>query len=141
MGPAHVGTPGAYRAKRSGPSPSQCRTPRPESLSWGSELSLLWGNLSLGSVTQPCPTLVAIDCSLLGSSVRGILQGRILELVAISYSGDLPNPGTEPVPLESPDLAGGFFTTLRHLGKPLCIIIILQFVGHSTRGLWGLIIS
>ena len=61
--PAHVGTPGACRAKHSRPSSSQCPTPRPESLSWGSELSLLWGNLCLGSVTQPCPTLVAIDCS------------------------------------------------------------------------------
>ena len=26
-------------------------------------------------------------------------------------AGDLPNPGTEPVPLMSPALAGGFFTT------------------------------
>ena len=25
--------------------------------------------------------------------------------------GDLPNPGTEPVSLKSPALAGGFFTT------------------------------
>ena len=25
--------------------------------------------------------------------------------------GDLPNPGTEPMSLESPALAGGFFTT------------------------------
>ena len=26
-------------------------------------------------------------------------------------SGDLPNPGIEPMPLVSPALAGGFFTT------------------------------
>ena len=25
--------------------------------------------------------------------------------------GDLPNPGTEPASLMSPELAGGFFTT------------------------------
>ena len=31
-----------------------------------------------------------------GSSVHGILQARILEWVAIPFSGDLPNPGIEP---------------------------------------------
>ena len=35
-------------------------------------------------VTQSCPTL--LDCSPLGSSVHGILQTRILEWVAISFS-------------------------------------------------------
>ena len=36
-------------------------------------------------VTQLCPTLWdAMDCSLSGSSVHGILQARILEWVAIS---------------------------------------------------------
>ena len=37
-----------------------------------------------------------MDCSLPGSSVHGILQARILEWFAISFSGDLPNPGIEP---------------------------------------------
>ena len=31
-----------------------------------------------------------------GQSVHGILQARILEWVAISFPGDLPNPGIEP---------------------------------------------
>ena len=36
---------------------------------------------------QPCPTLCdPIDSSLLVSSVSGILQARILEWVAISFS-------------------------------------------------------
>ena len=36
---------------------------------------------------QACPTLCnTIDCSLPGSSVRGILQARILEWIAISFS-------------------------------------------------------
>ena len=39
---------------------------------------------------------------------------RILEWFAISFSRDLPNPGTEPVSLA---LAGGFFTT-EPPGKP-----------------------
>ena len=31
--------------------------------------------------------------------------------------GDLPNPGTEPLSITSPSLAGGFFTASRHLGS------------------------
>ena len=38
-------------------------------------------------VAQSCPTLCdPIDCSPPGSSVHGILQARILEWVAISFS-------------------------------------------------------
>ena len=52
---------------------------------------------SESEVAQSCPTLCnPMDCSLSGSSVHGILQARILEWVAISYPGDLPNPGIEP---------------------------------------------
>ena len=36
---------------------------------------------------QSCPTLCdPMDCSLPGSSVRGIFQARVLEWVAISFS-------------------------------------------------------
>ena len=35
----------------------------------------------------------------------------MLEWAVISFSGDLPDPGIKPVPLASPALAGGFFTT------------------------------
>ena len=42
---------------------------------------------SESEVTQSCPTLFdPMDCSLPGSSVHGILQARILEWVAISFS-------------------------------------------------------
>ena len=37
-----------------------------------------------------------MDCSLPGSSVHGILQARVLEWVAISFSSVLPNPGIKP---------------------------------------------
>ena len=37
-----------------------------------------------------------MDCSLPGSSVQGILQAGILEWLAISLSGDLPDPGINP---------------------------------------------
>ena len=51
-----------------------------------------------------------MDCSLPGSSVHGILQVRTLEWVAISSSGDLPDPVIEPGSLTSLALAGRFFT-------------------------------
>ena len=38
-------------------------------------------------VAQSCPTLCdPMDCSLLGSPIRGIFQARVLEWVAISFS-------------------------------------------------------
>ena len=38
-------------------------------------------------VAQPCPTLCdPVDCSPPGSSIHGILQARVLERVAISFS-------------------------------------------------------
>ena len=54
-------------------------------------------------VVQSCPSLCdPMGCSLPGSSVRGILQVRILEWVAIPFSPEnLPNPGIKP---ESPTL-------------------------------------
>ena len=51
------------------------------------------------------------DCSLPGSSVHGILQVRIQDGLPFFSSGDLPNPGIEPVSPVSPALAGGVFTT------------------------------
>ena len=42
---------------------------------------------SESEVAQLCPTLCdPMDCSLLGSSIYGIFQARILEWVAISFS-------------------------------------------------------
>ena len=52
-----------------------------------------------------------IDCSPPCSSVHGIFQAVILEQIAILSSGDLPDSGIEPRSLESPALAGRFFTT------------------------------
>ena len=43
-------------------------------------------------VAQLCLTL----CDPMGYTVRGILQARILEWVAISFPGNLPNPGIKP---------------------------------------------
>ena len=44
-------------------------------------------------VTQSCLTLCnTMDCSLPGSSVHGILQAKILEWVAISFSRGASQP-------------------------------------------------
>ena len=55
------------------------------------------GGIVKVKVTQLCPILCdPVDCSLLGSCVDGILQARILEWVAISFSRDLPDTGIKP---------------------------------------------
>ena len=47
-----------------------------------------------------------MDCSPPGSPVHGISQARILEWVAFSTPGDLPNLGIKPASLMSPALGG-----------------------------------
>ena len=75
-------------------------------------------------VAELCPTLCdPMDCSPPGSSVHEILQARILERVAISFSRDSSDPGMEP---KSPALAGGCFTTERS-GKPVYVFICVLF--------------
>ena len=60
-------------------------------------LPLLWSEVKWSEVAQSCPTLCdPMDCSLPGSSVPGILQARVLEWVAISFSrrSSQPRDGT-----------------------------------------------
>ena len=50
-------------------------------------------SLKWSEVTQSCPTLCdPMDCSLPGSSLHGILQTRVLEWVAISFSRGSSQP-------------------------------------------------
>ena len=70
--------------------------------------------------TQLCPTLCdPMDCSPEGSSVHGILQARILEWVAISFSrGIFPTQGLNPgLPHCSQMLYG-----LSHKGSPQIVL-------------------
>ena len=75
--------------------------------SWRVKTQSIWGRYSLyfvdkeadckrlrwGEVAQSCPTLCnPVDCSLPGSSVQGILQARLLEWVAISFSRGSSRP-------------------------------------------------
>ena len=55
-----------------------------------------------------------MDCSLPGSSIHGILQARILEWVAISFSRDLSDPGIKHL---SPALRAGDVLLFEPPGK------------------------
>ena len=71
---------------------------------------------SESEVTQSCLTLWdPVDCSPPGSSIHGILQARILEWVAISFSKGSSWPGIEP---RSPSLQADALTS-EPPGKPL----------------------
>ena len=63
----------------------------------------------------------SMDCSPPCFSVHGICQARVVEWVAVSFSGDLLDPGIEPVFLESPT-----FFIIALPGKPLYFIRGLQ---------------
>ena len=58
-------------------------------------------------VSQLCPLCDPMDCSLLGSSVHGILQLRILEWVAIPFSKGSSQPRDQT---QVSCIAGRFFT-------------------------------
>ena len=62
-----------------------------------------------------------MDCSLSCSSVHGIVQARILEWVAIPFSGDLPELGIKS---GSPALQVDLLTS-EPLGKPYGVIFSL----------------
>ena len=73
-----------------------------------------------------------MDCSLLDSSVHGILQARILEWLPFTTAEDLPDPGIEPASLASLALAGGFFTTVPP-GMILCNLIKQYILSLSSE--------
>ena len=64
------------------------------------------------SVAQLSPSLCSLMYgSLIGSSVHGNFQARILEWLPFPTPKDLPDPGVKPTSLASPALEGRFFTT------------------------------
>ena len=73
---------------------------------------------------QSCQTLCSpMDCSPPGSSVHGILQARTHRSgLLCPPPGHLPNAGIKPESLESPMLAGGFFT-ISTTWEALCVPI------------------
>jgi len=79
----------------------------------------LWATGEPCLVANPCPPLFdPMDCSPSGSTVHGIVQARILEWIAISFSRESFQPRDQLVP---PALAGRFFFfffTTEPRGKP-----------------------
>ena len=79
---------------------------------------------------QSCLTLCnPINCSPPGSSVHGILQAKILEWVAVSSTGDLPQPGIQPT---SPALQAHSLP-LSHQGSPRWKYLNINFKNRSER--------
>ena len=71
------------------------------------------------SIFQSCPTLCnPADCSPPGSSVHGILQVRMLEWLAISFSRGASQPRDGNCVSCNSFIAGGFFTA-EPPGKPI----------------------
>ena len=85
------------------------------------------------SVSQSCPDLWgSMCCSPPGSSLCGILQARILEHVAFSFSRDLFNSGIEPASLVCPTLAGRFFTSSATSLLCLACVCVIYLIIQCT---------
>ena len=69
-------------------------------------------------------TLWTVVCQ---DPVYAISQARILEWIAISSPGVLPNPGIKPKSPASPALAGRFFAT-EPAGKPMMIDLCSRYI-------------
>ena len=92
-------------------------------------------------VTKSCQKLCELmDCSLPGSSVHGISQGRILEWVAISFSRVSSQPKLRT---QVSCIAGKFFTiwATKEALSILSIIIIWNLIFASFRYLKGLTLN
>ena len=74
-----------------------------------------------------------MDCSLPDSSLRGLFQARILEWFTISYSRDPPDPGIQSISLVSPELSGGFFTTVPRGMLQLIICLFKVLTGKKKK--------
>ena len=86
----------------------------------GKVMSLIFNMLSESEseVIQLCPTLCdSMNCSLLGSSVHGILQARVLEWVAISFFRGSSRPRDQTWVSH---IVGRRFYHLSHQGSPIC---------------------
>ena len=77
-----------------------------------------WGEVK---VAQSRPTLCdPMDCRLLGSSVHGILQARILECLAISFSRGSSQPRSNPGLLHCRQI----FYHLSYQGSPTIVLLM-----------------
>ena len=110
---------------------------------WRTVLSIILRWLRFLSISAMCmraellqlcpPFRYAMNFSLPGSSVHGILQARTLEWVAMPSSRRSSQPGIEPVSLMSPALASGFFITSATWEAPICAILFKNYVYWELR--------
>ena len=84
------------------------------------------------SVAQPCPTLCdPTDCSPRGSCVHGILQARIPEWVAISFSrGIFPTQGSNPGLWH----CRGILSHPSHQGRPFRFLCTIPWDTYKSPG-------
>ena len=86
-----------------------------------------------GLVVKSCPTLCnPMDYNLPGSSVHGILQARVLEWVAISFSRGSSHPRNQT---KISCIAGRFFTAETNVMKKQIIIKITYNLLDPVPGL------
>ena len=89
---------------------------------------------------ESCPTLWdPMDCSPPGSSVHWILQARILEWVAISFSSESSQPRDQ---IQVSRITGGFFTIWATREAPTYLTLeenVLGCVSCSPVHLWWLV--
>ena len=72
-----------------------------------------------GLVAKSCPTLVTHWAVAHQAPLSmGFLRQEYWSVLPFPIPGDIPDPGSEPSPVESPALAGRFFTKWHHLGSP-----------------------
>ena len=71
-----------------------------------------------------------MDCSPLGSSVHGIFQARILEWVAISFSGESSRPRDQTL---VSCIAGRFFTNWATREAPHKLLLLSKWQQQSTN--------
>ena len=72
----------------------------------------------------------AMDCSLPGSSRQEYWSG-----LPCPPPQDLPDPGSEPTPLRSPALAGGFFTSSTTWEAHTSFIYMQTHSSRKTKGM------
>ena len=73
-------------------------------------------------VAQSCLTLCdPMDYNCQAPLSMGFLRQEYWRGLPFPTPGDLPNPGIEPASLESPALAGRFFTTSATWNAPLAL--------------------
>ena len=112
----------AKRPRAPAPLTALCLSPRPGASAWPSlQPHLLDGGtdepLRLSRERRACVRSAVSDCcdpmgcGPPGSSVHGVLQARILEWAAVSFSSGPSQPRIGPASLTSPALAGRFLIT------------------------------